>query len=216
MKNNENLLVVFAKEPVPGRVKTRLSASLGVAKATRIYDCLLRYTLLEMDSPYFDLRVLKTPESRADYFASVAPVVLSDQQGDDLGARLANAFDEAFSLGYRRVIVIGSDCPTLTQEFIQEAFSVMRHKPDIIGPACDGGYYLIGLSAPASALFEDIRWSSEDVFDQTLGQATSLQRDLYRLPAQADIDLAEDLDAYCRTQDTLLAQRLKEIRDESN
>jgi rSAM/selenodomain-associated transferase 1 len=120
------------------------------------------------------------------------------QEGADLGERMANAFDFSFAAGYGPVLLRGSDTPDLPASIIYEAQEALaREKADLVlGPAADGGYYLIGLSQPAPRLFEDIAWSTPGVLDATLQLATGMGLTVHLLPGWRDIDTPEDLLAF--------------------
>ena len=118
------------------------------------------------------------------------------QAEGDLGARLSSSFDDAFASGARKVVIIGSDCPDVTQSEIQEAFEALDRVPLVIGPASDGGYWLIGLRQPAPGLFRDIHWSSDEVFLQTASRAKDLGLKWEMLQILQDIDTFEDWQHY--------------------
>ncbi len=115
------------------------------------------------------------------------------QPDGDLGQRLTGAFREAFGQGYFRVVIIGADCPDLLASHIEEAFSILRSQDLVIGPATDGGYYLIGLSRPEPALFAAIPWGAGDVLEKTLEIAEQKGLSLAQLETLSDVDRPEDL-----------------------
>ncbi len=117
------------------------------------------------------------------------------QQGDDLGARIKQAFELAFQK-HSKVVIIGSDCASLTVEIVEEAFKALEAFPFVVGPAMDGGYYLLGMDRFESSLFENIEWSTDQVFDQTLKAIKKLNKSCYLLPELSDIDYEEDWNEY--------------------
>lgn len=114
------------------------------------------------------------------------------QRGDNLGARLASAFDGHFGTGASRVAIIGSDCPGVAGGTVRRAFTSLRRADAVIGPTLDGGYYLIALNKPAPALFQDIAWSTPAVLETTLARARRLGMTVAMLPTLRDVDTAED------------------------
>ncbi len=123
---------------------------------------------------------------------------LMPQSGENLGERMRNAFSEGFDRGYTKIIIIGSDCPAVTQELINEALHKLDRHDAVIGPAADGGYYLIGLRRSAPELFTGIDWSTEQVLKQTIERCTTLHLHYVLLPELRDIDRMEDLEFYRR------------------
>lgn len=117
------------------------------------------------------------------------------QEGDELGERMTQAFKLAFQK-HDKVIIIGSDCPSLTTEIIEEAFQALKNYPFVVGPAMDGGYYLIGMNAFEPSIFKDIDWSTNAVFNQTLEHIKKLDKACYLLPELSDIDYEEDWNEY--------------------
>jgi hypothetical protein len=122
-------------------------------------------------------------------------VRLLTQTGDDLGARMARAMDDVFSLGYQKVLIIGTDLPTLPGPAFSEAAALLATHDLVLGPACDGGYYLIGLRKPAPELFAGIPWSTDKVLPLTQQKAVALGLRAALLPVRRDIDTIEDLSA---------------------
>ena len=117
------------------------------------------------------------------------------QNGKDLGERMRNGFINGFAMGYRRVVLIGSDIPDLPMKYIEEAFKSLKEMDAVIGPAFDGGYYLIGFnqSTFSPQVFEGMAWGTENVFDETMKKLKRFRRAVHTLPYQRDIDTVEDL-----------------------
>jgi rSAM/selenodomain-associated transferase 1 len=199
----ENALIVVAKEPVPGRTKTRLCPPFDPETAAAFYRCLLLDTLALMQRlEAADLSVAFAPPDAQAYFRgslrhSFGIVAngfrLVAQQGADLGERLANALAHHFDLGYRRVVIMNSDGPTLPLAYLEEAFSGLERAHVTLGPGHDGGYYLIGMKRLHPELFQGIAWSTERVIPQTLAAARRLGLAVHCLPGWYDVDVGEDL-----------------------
>ena len=187
-------LGIFAKRPVPGAVKTRLAAAIGAEAAARFYEVSLRTLLARVRG--LDLRrvIAHTEDSQADrdWFQQFEGYELWPQPPGDLGAKLTAWFEIACATN-DRVLVIGSDSPSLPLEYITEAIAALDHNDCVIGPAEDGGYYLLGLSRPVPQLFERIGWSGPLVLAQTLTRALSQQLVVALLPPWTDVDEVADL-----------------------
>ncbi len=192
-------LIVFVKAPRPGQVKTRLAAAVGDTQAAEIYLRLLRRTVLAFSElPQVEVRF--APDEAE---AEIRPWVLSPwrrrPQGEgDLGARLRRGFAEAFAGGARRVVVVGSDCPGVERGDIEAAWAALAAHDVVLGPARDGGYWLVGLRAPQPALFEEIAWGGSAVLCQTRERAAQRGLEVHLLRELADVDTLEDWEAYLR------------------
>ena len=191
-------LIVFTRYPEPGRSKTRLVPALGPDGAADLHRRMARHTLswakrLEGSRPV-DTRVRFTGADQAAMADCFGSQFSYEPQGDgDLGLRLERAFRESFQGGCRRVIVVGTDCPQLSLRIVHQAFEHLRDHDLVIGPATDGGYYLIGLARHAESLFADIAWGTETVLMQTLTLALQAKLSMAVLPTLADVDRPEDL-----------------------
>jgi len=190
---SDQKLIVFLKAPRPGTVKTRLAAALGAAEACVAYRHLVE-TLLRQLASLEDVELRFTPDGAGSEIKPWAqPTWRLTGQGDgDLGSRLDRAFRQAFGEGAKRVAVVGSDCPEVRTTDIEAAWRALLSHDVAIGPAIDGGYWLIGLRRPHPELFEHVRWSTNHVMQDTLercraaGLGTCLLREL------ADVDTEED------------------------
>lgn len=191
----ENALVIMAKAPIPGMVKTRLLSSMGVKEAADFYECLLKDTF-EMAKRVRDVDryIAYYPEGGGDYFNKTEMFIPLLQRGSDLGERLINVFTLLFSKGYLRVVVIGSDSPTLPQGYIEDAFKSLNQYPLVLGPCRDGGYYLLGMRVPFYRVFEEIPWGTSSVLKVTLERAKEGGYKIYLLPEWYDIDTIEDIE----------------------
>lgn len=171
MSDNKNLLIVFAKFPEAGKVKTRLGIGVGDDCACELYESFLKATVSCASQTGADIRLDVTPEGAAtqNYFEKKFPgCAIAFQKGNDLGEKLLNSFASAFDSGYEKICVIGSDSPDLPPEIIMSAFDALETGGAVIGPTEDGGYYLIGLSAPAPQIFAGIPWSTDKVYEKTI------------------------------------------------
>ncbi len=183
---------MFARPPVAGRVKTRLSPALPAAHTARLYAALLADTLAAAAAAPAARRVVYWREPPGDQAAPPAGFESRVQVGDDLGARLASAARELLAGGHRAMLV-GSDCPGLTPESLAGAAAALETDECVIGAAADGGYWLIGLGREAPELFEGIDWSTDRVLRQTLARAADRGLSVTELPALADLDTPDDL-----------------------
>lgn len=191
-------LVVFVKQPTPGRVKTRLVPALGAEAAAALYRVLVEH-VLRATSPArgeYERLVFFDPRHAAEAMRRwLVGVQLRHQSGEGLGARLADAFERAFRRGADRVAVVGSDTPSLGRADVTSAFAALDAADVVLGPAEDGGYYLVALRAPQPALFEGIAWSTSGVLAQTLERAAAAGLRVARLATRRDVDTLEDLRA---------------------
>jgi len=196
-------LGIFAKYWEPGRVKTRLAATLGNELASQIYQHFLT-TLLERFRQCGDRRTLVfTPETERAAFERLAGPQdwhLVSQQGHDLGERMSRFFEDRLKDGAEAVVLIGSDSPTLPQEIMAMAFEKLRKHDLVIGPSADGGYYLIGMRKPHTGVFRNVDWSSAQVWSQTLQHVEDLGEgvSLAVLPEWYDVDTLDDLERLFR------------------
>lgn len=196
-------LIIFLKKPAAGRVKTRLADTIGSEKAVELYLALIKHTFTEAsklaaqyEGGRIDVAVYAdTAIERREEFPVEIPenFGLYVQQGEGLGTRMKNAFAEGFREGFKSQIIIGSDCPELVSGHLKQAFDAIRATDTVIGPARDGGYYLLGMKKLHPALFELQAWSHEKVFEQTLHRIRAHQLSYTQLEELSDVDTAEDL-----------------------
>ena len=191
-------LLIFLKDPEPGQVKTRLAASIGADEASRAYRACVETTLARL-RPLRQEAVLyvEPPDAIGKVDAWLGDGwVLRPQRGRTLGERLARATAEAFADGAARVAVVGTDSPWIAPADIEDAFRALERADVAVGPAEDGGYYLIGLARPTPALFDGIAWSTPAVYAQTCARAAALGLRLAPLREGYDVDRVEDLDRF--------------------
>jgi uncharacterized protein len=194
-------LLLFARLPERGKVKTRLAAEIGEERALALYEALLRDTLsaIGQSRPDLEIEVMWAPTRSASGESlrrAFGDHTLSMQTGNDLGDRMAMAFSERFFFHRtEKIIAIGVDDPSLTRETIDHAFALLDSCEWVIGPASDGGYYLIGCRAAAfvTEAFQDIDWGTERVLPATLEKIRQWTATVAVLPMHTDIDTAEDL-----------------------
>lgn len=193
-------LIIFVRQPQLGKVKTRLAATMGEAKALKVYELLLAHTYqvaAAMDMPvyvYYADGIAENDLWQGPQFYK------KQQQGDDLGLRMSNAFTETFAQGHQQVIIVGSDCYDLTATILSDAFIALAQSDAVIGPATDGGYYLLGLNQPLPQLFEGIAWSTDTVAAATMGKLYERGYSVTMLQALTDVDEEKDVPADIQNQ----------------
>jgi uncharacterized protein len=190
-----NALIIFVKNPVKGKVKTRLAASIGDKNALIIYNYLLDHTR-EITSELPVSRYLfydETINFKDNWPSQKFKKYI--QTGKDLGERMQNAFQTVFEQGDQQVLIIGSDCIDLDSSIINEAFTSLATHDFVIGPAMDGGYYLLGMSSIETSVFQNKNWSTNTVATDTLKDIKHLNKTCSILPQLSDVDTIEDLNA---------------------
>ena len=191
-------LAVMAKVPAAGEVKTRLCPPLAPAEAATLAECFLLDRLEQLrEVPDADALVAFAPRERRPALRGLVPadVRLVPQEGADLGARLDRVLTDLLAEGYTGAIAVDADSPTLPTAYLRRACAALREDAvdAVLGPCEDGGYYLIGLRAPAPALFGDMPWSTAAVTQEALARARRLGLRLVLLPSWFDVDRGEDL-----------------------
>lgn len=185
-------LLIFIRNPQLGKVKTRLSHTVGDAEALRIYRILLEKTRtaalgVQAERWLFYSDFIEKNDGWPETFFSK-----KTQANGDLGERMEQAFRTAFEEGAKKVIIIGSDCPQLTGEMLQIAFDKLDKADFVLGPVPDGGYYLLGMKKLESSVFREIQWSTEMVRARTLEKIQAAGMSCALLPALSDVDTEED------------------------
>lgn len=203
-------VIVIAKEPRAGFTKTRLAAEIGIDRAAEISGALLADSLDLARSAARTLHVAFTPETASAAFARLAPEAHRFAQPDgDLGDRLRHAFATAHASGASRPVLIGSDSPTLPSHLLGAAHDTLARHDIVLGPAEDGGYYLIGMNELHASIFEDIDWGTDRVLEQTLARAASAGLRVATLPYWYDVDTTAGLARVA--QDPLLGNAMRGI-----
>jgi uncharacterized protein len=201
-------LIIFAKQPVAGRVKTRLCPPLTPARAADLYGCMLQDVLAKAARlpEVTSLLFYQDEPGAADWFAGqFAALARFPQQGADLGERMATAFGQAFARGFTTVAIVGSDSPDLPPERIDRAYRLLEsgEADAVFGPSEDGGYYLLAMQRLYGELFQGIEWSTGTVLEKSLDRAAAAGIRTALLPTWHDVDTAADLER-------------PELRDETN
>jgi len=185
-------LLIFAKKPVPGKVKTRLAKDIGNEAACKIYRQLLFYTFDIAEKANVYVLACLTEEDQITLNA--VPFTEFYQQVDgNLGKKLDHAFQSAFERGFKKLIVLGTDCADLTTDIIQDAYEKLDQNDVVIGPAKDGGYYLLGMTHYIPSLFENKSWSTEYLLTETTQTLKEENKSYHLLETLSDIDNIEDL-----------------------
>lgn len=185
-------LIVFQKNPEPGNVKTRLAKDIGNNKAAEIYIFLLAHTHQQVQQVDADVFVYFQGGINENYVV-LPRYYLAHQDEGDLGKKMEAAFVEVFNYGYQEVLIIGSDCYDLDHELIEKGFDALSDHDLVIGPAEDGGYYLLGMKKYNPFLFRNMPWSTSSVYELTSEEANSHGLRIYTLPTLRDVDTKEDL-----------------------
>lgn len=184
---------IFARPPVPGMVKTRLIPDIGATKAARVYRYCLEYTLAVVRQSGLDYQLFVSDVCDDPLFQDEE---YSLQKGDDLGARMFHAFQDLLRRGTDGALIIGTDCLDITSMHLQEAARSLADHELVLLPAIDGGYALIGCREIDSRLFDNVRWSTDQVYRQTLANAGQLNYRARTLESVRDIDSLQDLEHY--------------------
>ena len=200
--NNRQCILFFTKWPQAGQVKTRLSKDIGAEHGTRLYTLFVEDLAQGLKRSEAQIICCFHPAEREEAFRRWlgSGFRYLAQEGQSLGERLEHAFVHAYSLGFGRVIVIGSDSPDLPVSVLNQALENLRSHDAVIGPSHDGGYYLIGFHVDnfRPSVFRNIEWSTEQVFDQTLRHLNQTEVTLQVLPQWQDVDTGRDLDRLVR------------------
>jgi rSAM/selenodomain-associated transferase 1 len=195
-------LGIMAKAPSAGSVKTRLTPPLTSEEASVLSACFLRDTASNVSNQAADGVIVFTPAEERKSFDGIVPksFQLLAQRGESLGDRLLNATTDLLSAGYDSICLINSDSPTLPPAILRSAIEAIEPEEDrlVLGPAEDGGYYLIGLKNPHQILFDRIAWSTSEVLAHTVERAKQISLPVVMLPKWYDVDDAVMLDRLCR------------------
>lgn len=186
-------LLLFIKNPIPGKTKTRLAADVGNEMALKMYHRLTDWTREQAAGLqginrhlWYSNFIPETDNWPTDEFEKFV------QQGEGLGERMEAAFAHAFAMGQDRVVVIGSDCPGITTEYLRQAFEALESSDLVVGPALDGGYTLLGMRKLHPTLFREMNWSTSEVLPDTLARAAAAHLKVTKLSPLSDVDYLED------------------------
>lgn len=205
-KLKDNAVILFARDPILGQVKTRLSSSFDDETILRLYTCFVEDSLKKIRQvDNADCFVGISPSNLSGFFNGIesSDTRLFVQQGKDLGDKMRQAFVDRFADGYKKVVIIGSDSPSLPVSYINEALT--SDKDLILGPSTDGGYYLIAMTGNVSEVFGGVAWGADQVLDETLSCVKKVRASLELLPVWYDVDLPEDL-KFLKTHLELITQ----------
>ena len=196
MKHNV-AIIVFSKTPRPGMVKTRMIPDIGIDRSYQLYCDMFQQTLhtVTMLDSNIDIYIYCTPSKQHelfDLFQKKQNVYTKLQQGNDLGERMHNAFESTLNI-YEKVVLVGCDCDELNQQILKQSIEALNDNDIVIGPATDGGYYLIGLKQANTSLFKNICWGSDAVLYETRQRVKQLDYKCFELPELTDIDTYSDL-----------------------
>jgi uncharacterized protein len=200
MSNRQGVLCIFTKAPIVGNVKTRLIPALGETAATELYQQLLIGTLkTACSSDIAQVRLYCTPSITHPVLQDCArnyDIELYLQKGPDLGARMLQALSDSLC-DFDYALVLGCDCPWLKVSDLNEAYTKLAEETEVVlGPAEDGGYYLLGLRSRQNHLFENMSWGKSNVLQETRVRLQTKNIDWYEINEYSDLDLPEDLPAY--------------------
>jgi len=196
MPADEKLLILL-KAPLLGQVKTRMAAEIGADNALAAYRQMLDKVLSTM-APLSVVELHYTPKTELCLVKDISNnrFTYHDQAEGDLGFRILAAFRQAFQAGAKRIAMIGTDCPEVTSLDVQTAWAALKTNDLVLGPAQDGGYWLIGLKEPHPELFTGINWSTATVLTETLTRASQLGLSHHLLQTLSDVDTLADWQAY--------------------
>lgn len=199
MAKNLNKLLIFTKSPVLGEVKTRLQPDYTPEESLKIHKRLMLNTLeLTKKLDYFNIDLCCAPDRNTLFFLDCEnnfPINLTNQQGSDLGERMAYSLSVALQTN-EKVLVIGTDCPDIDESYLEQALTALDAADVVIGPATDGGYVLLGLKRFSTDLFTDISWGTDTVLKQTQDVLNDLGWSWHELETKYDVDRPEDLLRY--------------------
>lgn len=187
---SESLLIVFVKNPVLGKVKTRLAKAIGKKKALAVYEKLLSITFNELSElktikrVYFSSKIDQKWQKKNNFI----------QKGIDLGEKMQNAFKQGVHDGFEKVVLIGSDLPDISAQIIEQGFDALNKNEVVFGPAEDGGYYLVGMTKKHFCIFQHKIWSSDNLLEKTLDELKQKNIGFSLLKTLNDIDTVEDLE----------------------
>lgn len=191
---SKNLILIFVRNPALGKVKTRLSKTIGDQKALKAYTLLLDHTKAALDKRSEDKVVYYSENIQHNDLWNKTHYQKKLQKGNDLGARMGYAFAAAFKEGYDNVVIVGSDLFDLKPLHIEAAFRALETHELVLGPSLDGGYYLLGMKTLHPSIFKNKKWGTDSVLNATLQDLK--QQNVKLLEALNDIDTFEDLQGY--------------------
>jgi rSAM/selenodomain-associated transferase 1 len=186
------LIVVFGREPIPGRVKTRLASAVGEDRAAEIYTRLLEHTLTEATATGIGV-VLSLAQAQTGQWKPPPGLQIEVQSEGDLGRRMGQSFRRHFTMDADQVLLIGSDCPGVTRDHLLKALEMLSSAPVVLGPAEDGGYWAIAQQAPGVDCFSGVPWSSDKTLEITRERLRMLGVEWAEIETLEDVDTVDDL-----------------------
>jgi uncharacterized protein len=206
--------VVMAKQPQVGWTKTRLSPPLTLVQAAVLYEALLLDTIALVSSLPLTLALVISPPGSHAYFSSITPphTLLLPIEGKDIGVCLSQAFQCLLGMGWKKVFALNADGPSLPPDYLLQAVKLLGDREIVLGPAQDGGYYLIGMQRPHLGLFQGITWSTGQVFVQTLARAQALGLSVGMISEWSDVDTNAELQQLRNDLNSLPSDRLVHTR----
>lgn len=191
---SKNLLLIFTRNPELGKVKTRLAKTIGEKKALEIYKFLLNHTKKVTKNIACDKAVYYSVKVRKNDIWDASTYQKKQQLGEDLGIRMKHAFQDSFAAGYEKVLIVGSDLIDLSEDIIEKGFIQLASNDVVIGPAKDGGYYLLGMKSLPPNIFENKTWGTATVREDTLNDLKD--KKVHLLNELNDADIFEDIEEH--------------------
>ncbi len=188
---SKKAIIIFTRNPELGKVKTRLAKSIGDENALNVYKFLLQHTVKITEKLNVDKYIFYSESIHRDDIWNPDIFRKKMQSGNDLGERMQNAFSEILGMGYEKVLIVGSDIYELQQRDIEKAFEALENSQFVIGPAKDGGYYLLGMKQMRAEIFQNKIWGTSTVLEETLNDLKEKEYTL--LPEMSDVDYYEDI-----------------------
>lgn len=196
-RDQENILIVFVKYPEPGKVKTRIARHLGGHRAAEIYSNMAKSVVEKVCKPdaYGTVIYFDPPDRERDVRAwlGIEKIAYEPQSPGTIGDRMSDAFQRVFSRGALKAVLIGTDVPGITEDTVRSAFRLLEEADVVLGPAEDGGYYLMGLKHWEPTLFENIEWGTDTVFNRTLDRIIMRNLAHKSLGTLKDVDTIDDI-----------------------
>jgi len=209
----QNTLIVFVKYPQAGLVKTRLAKDLGEQEAVVLYERLAKMIIKRTKADVYHQAIFYCPQDkRKEIMAWLGQdLEFQPQERGGLGIKMQEAFRQIFNQGVKKAIIIGTDSPFISKEVISRAFKCLDSNQCVVGPAYDGGYYLLGLSEFNDSIFKDISWSTKDVFIQTMERLKKINFKVSVLEKQLDIDTHQDFIIFKKNVESSSDGEFKEV-----
>ncbi len=199
--DNKNRIIIFLRAPEKGKVKTRLAKTIGQKRVLELYKGFVYDTLLAAE-PVSEIVLFCWPTDRQTMISNWLKnqYKIFPQSGEDIGIKMANAFQETFRNGVEKAILIGTDIPDISDEILTAAFSELDRNDTVLGPSKDGGYYLVGFNKNSfsTEIFKEVNWSTATVLNETLDIIKGKKYRFHLLPELNDIDTDDDLDDLSR------------------